>query len=167
MTCDRLHALTLVVYLQLWQLYSTLIHVIIMCITVQLFILLFSLFYLLLLLYMHMVSSARAVSPLHTHTLIMVAFWRPWVCTSSYWTIISNVQVFDETVRFANSWSSFLFYSGILISVIILLLSWFSLYRFQLPFSCHYSSAIIVIVMYMYCCSDSMIIRVLIIACSG
>ena len=38
-----------------------------------------------------------------THTLIMVAFWRPWVCTSSYWTIVSNVQVFDETARLARS----------------------------------------------------------------
>ena len=24
-----------------------------------------------------------------THTLIMVVFWRPWVCTSSYWTMVS------------------------------------------------------------------------------
>ena len=40
---------------------------------------------------MHMVSSARAVFPLHT--LIMVAFWRPWVCTFSYWTVVLMCRV--------------------------------------------------------------------------
>ena len=50
---------------------------------------------------------------LYTHTH-QVAFWRPWICTSRYWTIVSIVQVFDETVYFARSWSLSPFYPGIL-----------------------------------------------------
>ena len=42
-TCDRLHALTLIAYLQLCHLSATYIHVFIISVTVQLFIVLFSL----------------------------------------------------------------------------------------------------------------------------
>ena len=67
-TCDRLHVLTLIAYLQLCQ---CLLPVFMFLSYVLLFSYLFSLFYLqlLLLLFMHIVSSARAVSPLHTHSL--------------------------------------------------------------------------------------------------
>ena len=133
MTCDRLHALTLIAYLQLCQLSSTCIHVVIICVTVQLLILLFSLFYLqlFLLLYMHMVSSARVLSPLHTHSL-----WSrsddPGFARPDIGRFVSIVQMFVALIYNARSLSPSLF--------------WYPhyLYRFQLPSSCHYSSAIIV-----------------------
>ena len=56
---------------------------------------------------------ARAFPFTHTHTH-QVAFWRPWICTSRYWTLFSIVQVFFENVRFAKSGSFSLFDSGIL-----------------------------------------------------
>jgi len=153
-TCDRLHILTSVACIPLWQLYSVFIHVN------------YQLYYsaviypviqsvisavVLIIIYAHC-SSARAFSPF-THTLTMVAFWRPWICTSRYWTIcflLCRCSLRSYIMR--GAWVPLC--SGILISVIFLLLSWFSLFRIQLPFSCHYSSAIIVIVMDMYYCSD-------------
>ena len=113
----------------------------------------FSLLYLQLFLlsFMHIVSSARALS-LYTHT------HHGRVLT----TLDLHVQILDglfllcrcslRSYIMRGAWVPLC--SGILISVIFLLLSWFSLYRIQLPFSCHYSSAIIVIVMDMYYCSD-------------
>jgi len=50
----------------------------------------------LLLLYAHVYMHELS---LYTHTH-QVAFWRPWICTSRYWTVCFYVQVYDETVRF-------------------------------------------------------------------
>ena len=61
---------------------------------------------------------------LYTHTH-QVAFWRPWICTSRYWTLVSIVQVFDEIVCFARSWtlSSFWFwYSYISLFLLLFLI---------------------------------------------
>ena len=94
---------------------------------------------------------ARAPSLLHTHSL--GRFWRSWIRMSRvldfflYW---SSVRVI---VRVTRSWSlSFLDYrySCSFIHVI----SWFYLYRIQLPFSFLYSSAIIVLDIYMSYCSN-------------
>ena len=86
---------------------------------------------------------ARAV-PFYTHTLTMVAFWRPWICTSRYWTVCRcSLRLYAST----NSWSFFLFSSGtfiflpfvlfpisryirsVLISVIILALDSYDIMR--------------------------------------
>ena len=54
------------------------------------------------------------LSPLHTHSL-----WSrsddPGFARPDIGRFVSNVQVFVEAVRFANSWSFFLFHSGTLI----------------------------------------------------
>jgi len=59
-------------------------------------------------------------SPLYTHTH-QVAFWRPWICTSRYWTLYFYCQVFDETIHIVRSLSLSLSDSGILIFLIFLL----------------------------------------------
>jgi len=51
---------------------------------------------------------------LYTHTH-QVAFSRPWLCTSRYWTLCFYCSVFIEAIRFAKNWSFSLFDSGILI----------------------------------------------------
>ena len=131
-TCNRLHILTSVACLLLWHLPSTFIRVVIMYITVQLFILLFGFLYLqlFLLLFMHCLS-ARAVP--FTHTLTMVAFWRPWICTSRYWTFVSVVQMFVALIYIARSLSlSFLDYRYS--CSFIHVTSWFYPYCIQLFF---------------------------------
>ena len=129
--------LTLIAYLQLCHLSATCIHVFIICVTVQLFIALFSLsicscsYY-----YICTLFFCTSSFPF-THTLTMVAFWRPWICTSRYWTIVFIVQVFDETIHIARSLSP---------SLILVFSSFlYSCYFHDSPFiafSCHFLSII-------------------------
>ena len=81
---------------------------------------------------MHIVSFARAVSPLHTHSLRSRSD-DPGFARPAIGRLVSFVQVFVEAVCFANSWSFFLFYSGTLIFLAFILL----------PDSCHISSVLI------------------------
>ena len=79
-------------------------------------------------------------SPLSTHTH-QVAFWRPWNCTSRYWTLCfydSGVR-WDCSRSFAKSWSFSLFDSGILIFLAFIL---FPDSRY-IRFSCYSSSLFI------------------------
>jgi len=90
-------------------------------------------------------------SPLYTYTH-QVAFWRPWICTSRYWTLVSVVQVFDETIRIARSLSLslILVFSSLLYSCyfLILPLSHSAAIFFPL-FICYHC-----VRLYMYYCSD-------------
>ena len=164
--CDRLPIVTLIAYLQLCQLYSTFIHVIIMCITVQLFILLFSLFYLLLLLllFMHIVSSARVLSPLHTHSLWSRSddpgFARPDIGRLFLMCRYSMRRL----ARSLGHLPLILVYLHFIL--VIILCSYISpLTSVQLPFSscCSLLSCVVLYVLLQW----SLIIIVLIIACSG
>ena len=88
----------------------------------------------LIIIYAHC-SSARAFSPLHTHS--------PWsrsddpgFARPDIGRLVSFVQVFVEAVCFANSWSFFLFYSGTLVFLAFILF----------PDSCHISSVLIPVI---------------------
>ena len=166
--CDRLHALTLIACLLLWQLSSTFIHVVTMYFTVQLFILLFSFFYLqlLLLLIMHIVSSARAVSPLHTHSLWSRSddpgFARPVI---GRLFLMCRFSMRWYALRGAWVLSLWFWYTC------ILFLLWFfvPIYYLWLLFSCLFLSCyslLSCVVLYVLL-QWSLIIIVLIIACSG
>ena len=103
-------------------------------------------------------------SPLYTHTH-QVAFWRPWICTSRYWTLVSIMQVFEETVRLARNWTlsllilvffPFLFLLLFLIRVYHTWLLFYSLFHLR---SCVAFICIIVVIIDYYG-SDSQLVQV-------
>ena len=104
-----------------------------------------SCYYVMHIVYMHELS-------LYTHTH-QVAFWRPWICTSRYWTLVSIVQVFDKIVRLARSWTLSLFilvFSSRLSFCYFLILSLsHSVVIFFPLFTCYHC-----VRLYMYYCSD-------------
>ena len=143
-TCDRLHALTLIAYLQLCHLSATCIHVFIICITVQLSIVLFSLsicscsYY-----YICTWFLLHELVPLYTHT--------HYGCVLT--TLSLHVQLLDGCSNVQGSTRLFVlrgtgrsffyfWYFTSLYSVI----SWFCIYCFHLPCSCHHLPAILRIV---------------------
>jgi len=72
-------------------------------------------------------------SPLYTHTH-QVTFWRPWICTSRYWTLCfyySGVR-WDRTLREELELHSIRFRYSYLSCLYVI--SWFSLYQIQLLF---------------------------------
>ena len=83
------------------------------------------------------------VSSLHTHTH-QVAFWRPWICTSRYWTLVLLCRYSMRPYILRGAWVLFLlfWYSHLSYFPVI---SWFYLYRIQLPFSFRDSSAMMVL----------------------
>ena len=86
--CDRLPIVTVIAYLQLCQFLLSLF-VLLSCILLFSYLSCYLVFLsavVLTIIYAH-VFFCTSCFPF-THTLIMVAFWRPWVCTSSYWTIV-------------------------------------------------------------------------------
>ena len=135
-----------------------------------------------LLLSMHIVLPARAFSPLHTHS--------PWsrsddpgFARPDIGRLFLMCRCLMRRYALRGAWVLFLWFWYFCIFLFLLLfldsrishlachsipvISWFYLYRFQLPFSCHCSSAIIVIFMYMCYCSDHWLSCFRFIACSG
>ena len=84
-------------------------------------------------------------SPLYTHTLIRSLSDDPGFVRPDIGRFVSIVQVYDETVRFANSWSFSLFDSGILIFLP-------SYYFLILVIS---DSVVIPVIIYMISCVDA------------
>ena len=83
---------------------------------------------------------ARVLLFTHTH---QVAFWCPWICTSRYWTLVLLCRCSMRPYILRGAWVSLWFWYSHLSYIPVI--SWFYLYRIQLPFSFRYSSAIIVL----------------------
>jgi len=143
---DRLPIVTLIAYLQLS---STCIHIVTICVTAQIFILLFGLC--ICSCSYHIVSSPRVPS-LYTHT----HYGRVLTTLGLHVQLLdgcSNVQVFDELVHFASWTLSPSLHSGTLISPSFLLLH----DSICIAFNCHFLPIIHIAIMcsfYMSYCSD-------------
>ena len=75
--------------------------------------------------------------PLYTHTLIMVAFWRPWICTSRYWTVVLMCRYSMRRYALRGAWVLFLWFWYTYIFILVSYIS--PLTSVQLPFLFCYS----------------------------
>jgi len=131
---DRLSIVILIAYLQLS---STCIHIITICVTAQIFILLFGLcIYSCSYYYICTLFLLHELFPLYTHT----HYGRVLTTLGLHVQLLDDgliVQVFDELVHIARSWTlSPSIHSGILSSPLFLLLH----DSICIAFSCHFSS---------------------------
>ena len=144
--------------LQLWYLIFIFIHVVTQLSFSYYLIMLFS--YLLSVVYLVIILCTLFIctsSPLYTHTLTRSLSDDPGFARPDIGRFVSIVQVFEETARFAKSWSFSLFDSGNLICLHII--SWFSLYQIHLLFQ-FFIPMLSCVDAYMYYCSGRWLIIV-------